>query len=129
MSNLDMLINQVTTACPDLATVAHAWFAEPLEDLDSELPAVMIYLAKEEPVSAAQTLRPIQAVRETYGVWLVANKDQFDIQRKALSSALFGFQIDEDHNPVEFVGGSNKDIKGELIWWLEFWSMETHKRA
>jgi hypothetical protein len=129
MDHIDEILVRLTNECPDVQTLDEAWFAEPLEDLDSDLPAVMVYLAKEDALEPAQTLRPVQRVRYTYGVWLVSTRDQFKTQRAEISSALFGYQLSEDSDPIEYQGGSSRDIKGDLIWWLEFWSYDTHKRG
>lgn len=129
MDHIDEIIARLSSECPELQTLEQAWFAEPLEDLDSELPAAMVYLAKEDALEAAQTLRPVQRVRYTYGVWLVSTRHQFKAQRAAISSALFGYQLSADSDPIEYQGGSSRDIKGHLIWWLEFWTYDTHKRG
>lgn len=129
MDHIADIIARIQAQCPDIETVEEAWFAAPLEDLGAELPAAMIYLQKEDPLGPANTLQPKQPTRWTYGVWLVCNRDQFREQRKSISDALFSYQPTEHTNPMEYQGGALQDIKGDLIWWLESWSYDTHKRG
>lgn len=129
MDHIHSIIEHIRSQCPELITVDEAWFAAPLEDLDAEIPAAMPYLQKEDPLGPANTLQPKQPTRWTYGVWLVCYRHQFRDQRAALSHAIFGYQPDEHTNPMEYQGGALQDIKGDLVWWLESWSYDTHKRG
>ncbi|UQI42520.1 phage tail terminator protein [Vreelandella venusta] len=122
------LIQRITDECPGLALVDEAWFAEPLDNFDTQTPAVLVYLAKDDAKADSDTLRPVQPLRVTYGLWLVCKRDQFRPQRQALREALMGAMFNEEHNPMQYRGGETNDIRGELIWWREFWTIDTWLR-
>ncbi|SDL77753.1 hypothetical protein SAMN05661010_02520 [Modicisalibacter muralis] len=122
---IDAVIDRVRTQCPIFATVDEAWFAAPIDDLGAETPAALIYLAEDGVAGEAETLRPVQAVTLTYGLWILCPHAQFRQARSEVRAALFGHAIDEIHNPLEYRGGQTTDIRGEFIWWREFWTTDT----
>lgn len=125
---IDSLIGRVIAECPGLATVDEAWFAEPLDNFEAQLPAALIYLAEDSASGDVETLRPVQRITLTYGVWLVCHREAFRPQRQALRAALFGHQASEHHAPMAYRGGQTTDIRGNLIWWREFWTTDTWLR-
>lgn len=125
---IDTLIQRVRDQCPGLAMVDEAWFAEPLDNFDEQTPAALIYLAEDTARADADTLRPVQPVRMTYGLWLVCKRADFRPQRQALRTALMGAEMTPEHDPLQYRGGQTTDIRGELIWWREFWTTDTWLR-
>ncbi|WP_311949244.1 phage tail terminator protein [Halomonas piscis] len=125
---IDTLIQRVRDNCPGLAMVDEAWFAEPLDNFDEQTPAALIYLAEDAARADADTLRPVQPVRLTYGLWLVCKRPDFRPQRQALRDTLIGAEMTPEHNPMQYRGGQTTDIRGELIWWREFWTTDTWLR-
>lgn len=125
---IDALIQRVRDTCPGLAMVDEAWFAEPLDNFDEQTPAALIYLAEDTARADADTLRPVQPVRLTYGLWLVCKRADFRPQRSALRDTLMGAEFSPEHNPMQYRGGQTTDIRGELIWWREFWTTDTWLR-
>lgn len=122
---IDELIDRVRDQCPDLATVEEAWFASPIDDFNAQTPAALPYLAEDGASGEIETLRPKQAVTMTYGVWLVCKRAEFRAQRQALREALFGHGFTPTHDPAAYQGGKTVDIRGELIWWREYWDVGT----
>lgn len=121
---IDDLLVRLAGECPGLVTIDEAWFAEPIDDFDAQTPAALAYLA-EDAGEALETLRPTQRVTLTYGIWLVCERADFRTQRQALRSALMGHVFSEHHDPVAYRGGQTTDIRGALIWWREFWTVDT----
>lgn len=126
---IDALIARVTAECPGLATVDEAWFAEPIDHFDSQTPAALIYLAEDGQAGPLETLRPVQRVTLTYGVWLVCHRAEFRGQRHSIRTALMGHEFSEEHEPMAYRGGQTTDIRGTLIWWREFWIVDTWLRG
>lgn len=121
---IDDLLARLASECPGLVTIDEAWFAEPIDDFDAQTPAALAYLA-EDAGEALETLRPTQRVTLTYGIWLVCERADFRAQRQALRSALMGHVFSEHHDPAAYRGGQTTDIRGALIWWREFWTVDT----
>lgn len=126
---IDQLLAHLRDKCPGMAMIDEAWFAEPIDHFDTQTPAAFVYLAEDSALGDAQTTRPVQAVRVTYGVWLVCKRADFRPQRQAIREALMGHALGEQHNPMQYRGGQTTDIRGELIWWREFWTTDTWLRA
>lgn len=122
---IDALIARIAAECPDLATVDEAWFAEPIDHFDSQTPAALIYLAEDAAAGELETQRPTQRVRLTYGIWLVTKRDGFRAERQAIRECLMGWEPSPEHEPMGYRGGQTTDIRGELIWWREFWTLDT----
>lgn len=125
---IDTVIAQIRAECPVFATVYEAWFAQPIDDLTEDTPAALIYLASDSPAGEVETLRPVQQVSLTYGVWILAPRAQFREARQQVRAALFGHAVDAEHNPFGFAGGETTDIRGEFVWWREFWATDTWLR-
>lgn len=125
---IEQLVARLQAECPGLVTVEEAWFAAPLDHFDSQTPAAMPYLAEDIAPNPPQTTRPVQGVTLTYGLWLVCKRSEFRAQRVAIRRALFGHVFGEQHNPMAYRGGEANDIRGELIWWREFWTVGTWLR-
>ncbi|QPI65882.1 hypothetical protein [Vreelandella venusta] len=125
---IDDLLALLRDKCPGMATVDHAPFAEPIDNFDQQTPAVLAYLAKDGVTGEARTTQPVQPLRLTYGIWLVCKRGEFKAQRQALRESLMGHGFSDLHNPVEYLGGENHDIRGELIWWREYWTTDTWLR-
>lgn len=123
---IDALIARLHAEIPALQTVEEAWFHKPLEEFSSQLPAVLPYLARDAGAGDAQTLCPRQPLTVTYGLWLVCRRPERQGLRQALRETLFGWQPSERHDPMQYVGGQLNDVKGSLIWWIEYWSVDTH---
>ena len=126
---IEPLLAQLTAGCPSAATVEEAWFAAPLDHFDVQCPAVLAYLAEERPAGSTETLRPVQRVTLVYGVWLVCSRAEFRTVRQQVSDALFGHQFGEEYEPAVYIGGKVDDIRGDYIWWREFWAIDTWRRA
>ncbi|CBV44064.1 hypothetical protein [Halomonas elongata] len=126
---IDAMLQRVRDQCPGLATVEEAWFAEPIDNFDAQTPAAAIYLAEDGAASEPETIRPTQRITLSYGIWLVTKRADFRPQRQALRSALMGWEPTEEHEPVAYRGGQTTDIRGELIWWREFWNVDTWLRG
>ncbi|KAA0015499.1 hypothetical protein F0A16_20650 [Salinicola corii] len=122
------VIDRLHAECPLLQSVNEAWFAEPIDDLSEELPAAFVYLDSDTAEGGAETLRPVQAATQMYGVWLVAPRDQFRELRKQVRAALFAHDFSPYHDPMEYRSGQQADVKGRYVWWLEMWSTDTHIR-
>lgn len=125
---IDELLDLLRDKCPGMATIDNAPFAEPIHNFDQQTPAALAYLAKDTATGDAETTRPVQQIRVTYGIWLVCKRDDFKAQRQALREALMGHGFSERHNPMQYLGGENVDIRGDLIWWREFWTTDTWLR-
>ncbi len=125
---IDDLIQRVRDQCPGMSTVEEAWFADPLDHFDTQAPAALVYLAEDGAQGDAQTTRPVQPLRLTYGIWLVCKRADFRPQRQALRETLMGHCFSPHHNPMQYRGGQTNDIRGELIWWREFWTIDTWLR-
>lgn len=126
---IDDLLARLRAECPGLVTVEEAWFAAPLDRFDEQTPAAFAYLAEDAAAGDIETLRPVQAVTLTYGIWLVCPRDAFRPQRQAIRQALFGHGFSPLHDPMAYRGGQTTDIRGELIWWREYWTTTTRVRA
>ncbi|WP_447956504.1 phage tail terminator protein [Vreelandella sp. EE7] len=122
---IDEVIDRVREQCPGMATVDNAPFAEPIDNFDMQTPAALPWFAEDVATGDAETNRPIQQVRLTYGVWLVCKRHEFKAQRRALRKALMGHGFSRMHNPMQYRGGQTVDIRGELIWWREYWTTDT----
>lgn len=125
---IDDLLTRLREQCPGMATVQEAWFAEPIDNFDAQTPAALAYFAEDVAKGDAQTTRPVQEIRLTYGIWLVCKRSDFKAQRQALRAALMGHGFSPQHNPMQYRGGQTTDIRGELIWWREFWTTDTWLR-
>lgn len=125
---IDDLLARLRDKCPAMATVDEAWFAAPIDDFDAQTPAALAYLAEDTARGDAQTTRPVQEIRLTYGIWLVCKRSEFRGQRQALREALMGHGFSPHHNPMQYRGGQTTDIRGEFIWWREFWTTDTWLR-
>lgn len=123
------LIQRIATECQGLATVDEAWFAEPIDHFDSQTPAALVYLAEDSAAGGLETIRPVQHITLTYGIWLVCHREAFRTQRHAIRQALMGHGFSEHHNPMAYRGGQTTDIRGSLIWWREFWTVDTWLRS
>lgn len=119
------LIQRIKDQCPGLRTIKEAWFAEPIDRFEEQTPAVLPYLAEDGAAGEVETLRPKQKVAMTYGVWLVCKREDFKAQRQALREALFAHVFGDRHDPAAYRGGETTDIRGEFIWWREFWTVGT----
>ena len=126
---IEALLAKLAIDCPSAETVDEAWFAAPLDNLDQECPAILAYLAEERPAGSVETLRPVQRVTLVYGIWLVCSRADFRIVRQQVSDSLFGHQFGERYDPTVYMGGKVDDIRGDLIWWREYWSIDTWRRA
>ncbi|MDT8895479.1 hypothetical protein RSO41_12515 [Halomonas sp. I1] len=126
---IDAMLQRVRDQCPGLAIVDEAWFAAPLDDFDAQTPAALIYLAEDSAAGEPETIRPTQRITLSYGIWLVTKRSDFRSQRQALRQALMGWEPTEEHEPVAYRGGQTTDIRGELIWWREFWNVDTWLRG
>ncbi|MED5558302.1 hypothetical protein [Halomonas sp. 15WGF] len=126
---IDQLLARVRDQCPGLATVEEAWFAEPIDHFETQTPAALAYLAEDGADDAPNTLRPVQPITLTYGLWLVCKRADFKSQRQAIRSALMGYGFSQYHNPMAYRGGQTTDIRGDFIWWREFWTVSTHLRG
>lgn len=124
----DLIIERLRAACPSLRTVDEAWFASPIDDLDTEIPAAMPYLSSDDMTSNAETTRPVQQISQSYGLFIVAPRDVFKSVRKEIRQALFGYQVGQYHNPIQYGEGRQVDLKGQYIWWHETWTLTTHYR-
>lgn len=122
------LIALLREKCPGMATIEEAPFASPIDNFDQQTPAALAYLAEDVATADAQTTRPVQPVRLTYGIWLVCRRAEFKSQRQALRAALMGHGFSEQHNPMQYRGGATDDIRGDLIWWREYWTTDTWLR-
>lgn len=125
---IEALIQRVRDQCPGLVTVDHAWFAAPIDNFDDQTPAALIYLAEDGAAAALETIRPVQRITLTYGLWLVCHRAEFRPQRQAIRQALFGHGFGQKYNPMAYRGGQTSDIRGSLIWWREFWTVDTWLR-
>ena len=125
---IDDLLARLRDKCPAMATVDHAPFAESIDNFDAQTPAALAWLAKDGATGDAQTTRPVQGLRLTYGIWLVCKRADFKAQRQALREALMGHGFSPQHNPTQYLGGETTDIRGELIWWREYWTVDTWLR-
>ena len=123
------LIAHIRAQCPDLVTVDEAPFAEPIDHFDAQTPAALVYLAEDAAAAEVDTVRPVQRIGMTYGVWLVCKREDFRAQRHALRAAVFGWVPSEAHEPFAYRGGTMNDIRGDLIWWREFWTVDTWLRG
>ena len=123
---IELLLERIRSACPMAVTVEEAWFAAPLDHFDEQCPAVMAYLAEERAMSDPETIRVRQPVRLIYGVWLVCQRADFRAARQQLKAALMGHVFSEQHDVMFYHGGKIDDIKGDLIWWREFWATDTY---
>ncbi|MGJ8518446.1 phage tail terminator protein [Carnimonas bestiolae] len=128
-SAIGILIDRLRELVPQLKTVDEAWFAQPIDDLGDEVPAGLPYLAGEGANSDIATLRPIQQMEQTYGLWIVAPRDIFGEVRKQIRLALFGHQLSQYHNPLQYGQGGQMDVKGRYVWWHETWTTTTHYRV
>lgn len=126
---IDQLLERVRDQCPGLVNVDEAWFAEPIDSFDTQTPAALAYLAEDAVDGPPETLRSVQLVTLTYGIWLVCKRSDFKAQRQALRSALMGHVFSQHHNAMAYRGGQTTDIRGDLIWWREFWTVDTHLRG
>lgn len=126
---IEALISRVAAQCPGLVTVDEAWFAEPIDHFDAQTPAALIYLAEDSQAGSLETLRPVQRITMTYGLWLVCHRDAFRAQRQAIRTALLGHGFSDQHEPMAYRGGQTTDIRGTLIWWREFWTVDTWLRS
>lgn len=125
---IDDLLTHLRDQCPGMATVDEAWFAEPIDNFELQTPAALAYFAEDVAKGDAQTTRPVQEIRLTYGIWLVCKRADFRAQRQVLREALMGHGFSPQHNPMQYRGGQTNDIRGELIWWREFWTTDTWLR-
>ena len=125
---IDDLLQHIRAQCPGLITVEEAWFAEPIDSFQEETPAAMVYLAEDSAAGDVETLRPVQKVTLTYGIWLLCERKDFRAQRQALRECLMGWGATETHEPMGYRGGQTTDIRGHLIWWREFWNVDTWLR-
>lgn len=125
---IDDLLARIASQCPGLTTVSEAWFAEPIDNFGAQTPAALPYLA-EDSANELETICSRQRLRLTYGIWLVCERDDFRTQRQALRTALMGHGFSEHHDPMAYRGGQAADIRGELIWWREFWTVDTWLRG
>lgn len=123
----ESVIERLRAQC-DFATLDNAWFAEPIDDLGADLPACLVYLAEDVASGDAETLRPVQPLTMVFGLWLICPRTQFRGKRHEIREALFGHGFGERFNPMEYQGGQTTDIRGEFIWWREFWNVDTHLR-
>lgn len=123
---IEPLLQHIQAECPIAVTVDEAWFAEPLDHFDEQCPAVLVYLAEERPTGDPETIRARQPIRLIYGVWLVCRRADFRAARDQLKRALMGHVFSQQHDVMLFHGGKTDDIKGDLIWWREFWATDTH---
>lgn len=121
---IDDLLARIASECPGLTTVDEAWFADPIDNFDAQTPAALGYLA-EDAAAPMETVRPTQRITLTYGIWLVCERPDFRAQRQALRRALMGHGFSERHDSMAYRGGQTTDIRGSLIWWREFWTVDT----
>ncbi|MES3674604.1 hypothetical protein QC589_01470 [Halomonas elongata] len=126
---IDAMLQRVRDQCPGLAIVDEAWFAEPIDNFDTQTPAALIYLAEDGAAGEPETIRPTQRITLSYGIWLVIKRPDFRAQRQALREALMGWEPTAEHEPMAYRGGQTTDIRGELIWWREFWNVDTWLRG
>ncbi|XKE45751.1 hypothetical protein LG302_01000 [Halomonas organivorans] len=126
---IDDLIARITAECPGLVTVDEAPFAEPIDNFDAQTPAALVYLAEDGSAGDLETLRTVQKVSMTYGIWLLCERADFRTERHALREALFGHGFSPGHEPMAYRGGQTVDIRGHLIWWREFWTVDTWLRS
>lgn len=125
---IDDLLALLRDKCPGMATIDNAPFAEPIDNFDLQTPAALAWFAEDTAKGDAETLRPVQEIRITYGIWLVCKRADFKAQRQALREALMGHGFSPHHNPMQYRGGQMSDIRGELIWWREYWTTDTWLR-
>lgn len=126
---IEQLLARIAQQCPDIPTIEEAWFAAPLDRFDEQCPAALAYLAEERPRGELETLRPVQAVTLVYGVWIVSPRVGFRVVRQRIADALHGHQFSEQHQPAAYMGGKTDDIRGDYIWWREYWSIDTWRRS
>jgi len=126
---IDGLLARISAQASGLATVQEAWFASPIDDFRSQTPAALPYLAEDSAEGGIETLRPVQRISLTYGIWLVCERADFRAQRNALRQALMGHVFTQHHEPMAYRGGQTTDIRGHLIWWREFWTVDTWLRG
>lgn len=124
-----LLLARLRAECTGFAVVDEAWFAAPIDNFDVDTPACLAYLAEDGAAGEAETLRPVQPLTLSYGIWIVTPRDRYRDMRQSVRAALFGWCPSERHNPLAYTGGQTTDIRGEFVWWREFWSIDTHIRA
>lgn len=126
---IDQLLQHVRDQCPGLVTVDEAWFAEPIDHFDAQTPATLIYLAEDGAESGIRKLQPAQQITLSYGIWLVGDRQLFKPQRLAIKDALLGWVPSEQYSAMAYSKGKTEDIRGSLIWWREFWEVQTTLRG
>jgi hypothetical protein len=127
---------RIKAMCPDFATVDHALTSA----ADVDLPAAMV-----TPASMSATPDDLigavhnQNVRQVFSVYILlarlqdgyisSNADDLDTLTGQLRAALPGWQIDNDHGPVNFAGGQLDRYHTGLVCWREDYSVETQLRT
>lgn len=123
-----LVLERIRAETSGFQTIDEAWFAAPIDDFGAQTPACLAYLAEDGADGEPETLRPVQAITLSYGLWIVTPRDQFRDLRQSIREALFGWQPSEHHDPLAYRGGQTTDIRGEFVWWREFWTTDTHLR-
>lgn len=130
------IINQLKDGCALLnnrVETAQSLTALSDEEIASDLPVAFVYAGKEvalksETINASNQLSPVRvhvlvAAKNTDGI-----DEPLEDLRDQIKAALVGYQIDIQHDPMQFVEGDIVDVSKRVIWWkdtFESWSFLT----
>lgn len=125
---LSGIITQLTNNCPTATSVELAYSVNGA--LDADLPILYVSPVTEVADESVADNFVAQTVTETFSVLISADAvgDALDTMRDEVFAALLGFQVDANHDAVEFSSGDLVDINQSVIWWRDNFEMRHYRR-
>lgn len=98
--------------------VDHAWTMDPVDNFAVDIPAVLLFSGKHTGIGDADYCQR-QTVVIQLNAFVVCTTEELDAVLAALRPALLTLQPDDVLESYSFSEGAPRDIRGELVWWLD----------
>lgn len=136
----DDFITRLKTHCALCKLVAGAaGFANAEAQLRNKIPAAFVLPLAESAEANELSSGISQRVAQRFGVVLAVSNHRDaggeaalgDLApvRSAVMTALLGWAVDGNHDPVEFAGGRLVDLSQGVLWWQDDFLTRFHVRA
>jgi hypothetical protein len=99
-------------------TVTYALTMEPIESYADELPVILVFPIKEDPLPSGFDNLVIQANDVHIGCFLGCAVEDYETLLAELRSKVIGW-VTGHYDAFEMAGASIEGIKGGYIWWRE----------
>lgn len=111
---------------------AQALISLPDDEVKHDLPIAFIYTADENANQndliggvSQQVPKRFSVMIAAQNIDLTAGTEALEDVRADIMTALLGFQIDDNHSPINYESGKILDASKRLMWWVDTYSTWT----